>query len=138
MNKIIISLLSATLVLGGLFIGSSARADDDKAPTEKPAKKKSGFYPFRGLIKSVDAEENTINLAGAKGKPDRVFVLVKDAKLQLDGKAAKLEDIKAGMFVGGRAKRASEKLVEAHTVNVRTKAPAKRKPKKKEKEEDKE
>ncbi len=137
MKKILPSLLSATLVLGGLFIESSARADDDKAPKEKPAKKKSGFYPFRGIIKSVDAEENTINLAGAKGKPDRVFVLVKDAKLRLDGKAAKLDAIKAGMFVGGRAKRASEKLVEAHTVNVRTKPPTKRKPKKKEEKEEK-
>ena len=136
MKKILPSLLSATLILGGLFIGSSARADDDKAPTERPAKKKSGFYPFRGTIKSVDAEENTISLPGAKGKADRVFVLVKDAKLRLDGKAAELADIKAGMYVGGRAKRASEKRVEAHTINVRTKPPTKCKPKRSEEKED--
>lgn len=109
---------------------STVRADEEKAPAEKSAQKKSGFYPFRGTIKAVDAKENTISLAGAKGKPDRVFVLAKDAKLRLDGKDTELGDIKAGMFVGGRAKRVSEKLVEAHTVNVRTKPPAKRKPKK--------
>lgn len=138
MKNILPSFLSAALVLGGLFIASPALADDDKAPTEKPAKKKSGFYPFRGIIKAVDAEENTISLSGTKGKPDRVFVLAKNAKLRLDGKATELDDIKAGMFVGGRAKRVSEKLVEAHTVNVRTKPPAKRKPNKKEAKEDKE
>ena len=137
MKKLITPLLSAAIIFGGLFIESTARADDDKAPTEKTAKKKSGFYPFRGIIKSVDAKKNTISLAAAKGKPDRVFVLVKDAKLKLDGETTELSEIKAGMFVGGRAKRASDKLVEAHTVNVRTKAPAKRKPKKKQEKEEK-
>lgn len=137
MKKLITPLLSAAIIFGGLFIESTARADDDKVPKEKPAKKKSGFYPFRGIIKSVNTRKNTINLAGAKGKPDRVFVLAKDAKLKLDGDATELSEIKAGMFVGGRAKRASEKLVEAHTVNVRTKAPAKRAPKKKQEKEGK-
>ena len=137
MKKLITPLLSAAIIFGGLFIESTARADDDKVLKEKPAKKKSGFYPFRGIIKSVNTRKNTINLAGAKGKPDRVFVLAKDAKLKLDGDATELSEIKAGMFVGGRAKRASEKLVEAHTVNVRTKAPAKRAPKKKQEKEGK-
>ena len=138
MKKVITPLLSAAIFFGGLFIESNARADDDKAPTEKPTKKKSGFYPFRGIIKSVDAKKNTISLAAAKGKPDRVFMLVKDAKVKLDGETTELSEIKAGMFVGGRAKRVSEKLVEAHTVNVLTKAPIKRKPKKKQEKEEKE
>ena len=136
MKKLITPLLSAVIFFGGLFIESNAHADDNKAPAEKTVKKKSGFYPFRGIIKSVNTKKNTISLAAAKGKPDRVFMLAEDAKLKLDGETTELSEIKSGMFVGGRAKRVSEKLVEAHTVNVRTKAPAKRKPKKKQEKED--
>ena len=70
-------------------------------------------------------------MPGAKGKPERVFTLVKEAKLTLDGEKAKLGDIKAGMYVGGRAKRISETKVEAHTINVKSKAPERKKPAKK-------
>jgi hypothetical protein len=80
----------------------------------------------------VDVEKNTISLNAAKGKSDRVFTLAKDAKLTLDGKEAKLADIKAGMFVGGSYTRASKTEANAHTVNVKTKrTPRKEQPKKK-------
>ena len=129
--KTIVSLLSAALVLGGLFVATPVQAEDKKPEVNKPAKKKNGFFPFRGLIKSVDAEKGTISLKGAKGKPDRVFAVGKEAKLTLDGKATKLADIKAGMFVGGRAKRAEGQSDTAVTINVRTKKPErKKKPKK--------
>jgi hypothetical protein len=132
MKKIFIPLLSAAIAFGGLFIETSAFADDKKADKEKPAKKKREFLPFRGKIKAVDTEKNTISLNAAKGKPDRVFTLAKDAKLTLDGKEAKLADIKAGMFVGGSYTRASKTEANAHTVNVKTKrTPRKKQPKKK-------
>ena len=127
MRKIFVSLLSAAIGFGGLFVETSAFADDKRADKEKPAKKKSAFYPFRGPIKAVDAEKGTITLPGAKGKPDRVFALAKEVKLTLDGKAAKLADIKAKMWVGGRAKRLSETSVEAVTANVKTKRPERKK-----------
>ena len=131
MRKLTVPLLSAAIAFGGLFIGSSAVADDKKVDKEKPAKKKRAFFPFRGQIKAVDAEKGSLSLNSTKGKPDRVFVIAKEAKLTLDGKAAKLADIKAGMYVGGRAKRAEGKPDEAHTVNVKTKKPErKKKPKK--------
>ena len=80
----------------------------------------------------MDVEEKTISLNAAKGKPDRVFTLAKDAKLTLDGKEAKLVDIKAGMFVGGSYTRASKTEANAHTVNAKTKrTPRKKQPKKK-------
>ena len=132
MKKIFVPLLSAAIVFGGLFVETSAFADDKKADKEKPAKKKREFLPFRGKIKAVDAEKNTISLNAAKGKPDRVFTLAKDAKMTLDGKEAKLADIKAGMFVGGSYTRASKTETNAHTVNVKTKrTPRKKQPKKK-------
>ena len=41
MKKLITPLLSAAIIFGGLFIESTVRADNDKAPNEKPATKKS-------------------------------------------------------------------------------------------------
>ncbi len=127
MKNIFVPLLSAAIAFGGLFVETSAFADDKKADKEKPAKKKREFLPFRGKIKAVDAEKNTISLNAAKGKPDRVFTLAKEAKLTLDGKEAKLADIKEGMYVGGSYKRISKTETEARTVNVKTKRPERKK-----------
>ena len=127
MKKIFVPLLSAAIVFGGLFVETSAFADDKKADEEKPAKKKREFLPFRGKIKAVDAEKNTISLNAAKGTPDCVFTLAKEAKLTLDGKEAKLSDIKVGMYVGGSYKRISKTETEARTVNVKTKRPERKK-----------
>ena len=71
----------------------------------------------------------------AKGKPDRVFTLAKEAKLTLDGKEAKLADIKVGMYVGVSYKRLSKTKTEARTVNVHTKKPERKKRPTKKKEE---
>ncbi|MDG2212645.1 MAG: hypothetical protein P8M70_02350 [Verrucomicrobiota bacterium] len=121
MKNLIIPLLSAAVVFGGLLTEPNAFAAD------KPVKKKSAFFPFRGMIKTVDTEKDTFTLSGAKGKPDRVFVLAKEAKLTLDGEKADIKDIKAKMWVGGRAKRLSTESVEALTVNVKTKKPERKK-----------
>ena len=135
MKKSFAPLLMAAFIFGGLFTESSAFADDKKEPLEKPAKKKSAFFPFRGMIKAVDAKKGTLTLPGAKGKPDRIFALAKKVKLTLDGKKADIEDIKAKMWVGGRAKRLSPASVEAVTVNVKTKKPEKKKKPAEKKEE---
>ena len=134
MKKIFIPLLSAAIAFGGLFVETSAFADDKKADKEKPAKKKREFLPFRGKIKAVDTEKNTISLNAAKGKPDRVFALAKEVKLTLDGKEAKLADIKVGMYVGGSYKHISKTEAEARTVNVKTKRPERKKKPAKKKE----
>ncbi len=56
-----------------------------------------------------------------------MFTLAKEAKLTLDGKEAKLADIKEGMYVGGSYKRISKTETEARTVNVKTKRPERKK-----------
>ena len=81
MKKIFAPLLSAALIVGGLSAPVSACSEDKNPKTEKPAKKKSGFFPFRGIIKAIDEKKDTITLPGAKGKPDRVFTIVKDFRL---------------------------------------------------------
>ena len=124
------ALLSTAVLTAGI---STAQADDKKKPEKKQVekKKKSGFYPFRGLIKSVDVAKKTITLPGGKGKPDRVFFVTDTTKLRgLDKKAAKLEDIKSGQFVGGRAKKRDDGKSEATTINLRPKPEPRKKPKK--------
>jgi len=135
MKILFVPLLTAAFIFGGLFTESSTFANDKKEPSEKPAKKKSAFFPFRGVIKAVDAKKGTLTLPGAKGKPDRIFVLAKKVNLTLDGKKTAFKDIKAKMWVGGRAKRLSETSVEAVTVNVKTKKPERKKKPAEKKEE---
>jgi len=123
-------LLSTAVLTAGI---STAQADDKKKPEKKQAdkKKKTGFFPFRGLIKSVDVGKKTITLPGGKGKPDRVFFVTDTTKLRgLDKKATKLKDIKSGQFVGGRAKKRDDGKSEATTINLRPKPEPRKKPKK--------
>ena len=127
MKILFVPLLTAAFIFGGLFTESSAFANDKKEPPEKPPKKKNAFFPFRGVIKAVDARKRTLTLPDAKGKPDRIFALAKKVKLTLDGKKADIKDIKAKMWVRGRAKRLSTASVEAVTVNVKTKKPERKK-----------
>lgn len=123
-------LLSTAVLTAGI---STAQADDKKKPEKKQAdkKKKTGFFPFRGLIKSVDMAKKTITLPGGKGKPDRVFFVTDTTKLRdLDKKATKLKNIKSGQFVGGRAKKRDDGKSEATTINLRPKPEPRKKPKK--------
>ena len=135
MKNSLIHLLSAAFIFGGLLIETNAFSEDKNAPPEKPTKKKSAYFPFRGMTKTVDTEKGTLTLPGAKGKPDRVFVLTKEVKLTLDGEKADIKDITAKMWVGGRAKRLSPESVEAVTVNVKTNKPERKKKPTEKKEE---
>ncbi len=52
-------------------------------------------------VKSVDVEKNTVAVAvfGRQGGQDKVYPIAKHAQLTLDGKAAKLADIKEGAAI---------------------------------------
>ncbi len=52
-------------------------------------------------LKAVDAEKSTVTITAEtrQGKVDRTFQVAKDAKVTLDGKQAKLADVKAGTIV---------------------------------------
>ena len=56
-----------------------------------------------GTVKAVDATANTITLEGRKSKtgsdPDQTIAVAQDAKISVDGRAAKLADVKAGAVV---------------------------------------
>jgi biopolymer transport protein ExbD len=51
-----------------------------------------------GTIKKVDGEKSTLVVTGKDNK-DVTVTVIKDAKITLDGKAAKLADLKEGMTV---------------------------------------
>jgi len=80
--------LSALAVLA-LVCGASAADKKKKAPTAQ------------GTVKSVDAQAGTITLEAKKTKkvdtPEQTISVNKDAKVNVDGKEAKLEEVKAGV-----------------------------------------
>ena len=53
---------------------------------------------FSAPLKSVDAAKNTLTVTvdSRQGKVDKVYQVAKDAKVTVDGKEAKLADLKAG------------------------------------------
>ena len=69
-----------------------------------PAQKKPGAPSVAGTVKAVDASANTITLEGKKKKdgttdPDQTVAVAKDAKINVDGEAKALADVKVGAKV---------------------------------------
>jgi len=52
---------------------------------------------FNGEIKMVDVSAGSVTLAGAKDGSERTFKLAPNAVIQINGKPAKLEEVKTGM-----------------------------------------
>jgi len=83
-------------------------AADPAKPGEKPAKPDSPAGAdvkkpagFAGTVKSVDADKGSITVTATKGDTsvDRTFSVAKDAAVSIDGRGAKLSDVKAGVHV---------------------------------------
>jgi hypothetical protein len=114
---------SSAVVACGILVavvgnGSAlVRADQDKPtadpvksvkPGEKPAKPDKPGDPnvkklpvFSGTVKSVDAAAGAVTITATKGdqKVERTFAVAKNVKVAIDGKEAKLADLKAGTRV---------------------------------------
>lgn len=90
----------ATLAMLVVLACGFAAANDDK---EGEGKGKKGAS-LRGPIKAVDATKGTITLAVRESNDDvenaplveKTFPVAKDARIAVDGKDAKLGDLKAG------------------------------------------
>jgi len=76
---------------------ASLKILDDGTKRNVAADKK----PEARTVKAVDATANTITLEGRKIKngnePDQTIAVAKDAKISVDGQAAKLTDVKTGV-----------------------------------------
>jgi hypothetical protein len=111
MKRILNYLLAASLLAGFLTIAPSLNAADSttKAPnkavgqTKEAAEKgvsKRDWYPFAGIVASVNKQANTISLKKKEG----VRVLKLDAKstLEINGKPAVIGSVKVGDYAHGK------------------------------------
>jgi hypothetical protein len=108
----------------------------EKAPEkagEKGAEKAKGSG-FTGKAAAIDKAAKTVKLSGEKA---RVIQITATTKIAKDGKPATLDDLKEGEEVSGGYKLAADGKMEATSLNIGARPPAKGKDKKDEKKEDK-
>jgi hypothetical protein len=108
----------------------------DKAPEkagEKGAEKAKGSG-FTGKAAAIDKAAKTVKLSGEKA---RVIQITATTKIAKDGKPATLDDLKEGEEVSGGYKMSADGKMEATSLNIGARPPAKGKDKKDEKKEDK-
>jgi Cu/Ag efflux protein CusF len=111
------ALFAAALVFSLITLTGSAA--DEKKPEPKKEEKKAGVVPFNSKIKAVDATAKCITL---DEKAARVICVADATKVSLDGKEAKLDELKAGLFVTGAYRKDGEKNV-ATSLKASAKAP---------------
>jgi RNA polymerase sigma factor (sigma-70 family) len=114
-KTILAVIVAAGVLVAGIGNGSfSVLADQDKpakpgaAKTDKPVKPEKPapgdakkLPMFSGTVKNVQADKSSITITATKGDQsiDRTFDVAKEVKVVLDGKEAKLADVKAGVKV---------------------------------------
>ena len=129
-----------TAVLLGMPHSSSAQdkekekgKEKGKEKSEEKAKKAAGGG-FTGKAIAVDKAAKTVKLSGEKA---RVIQIITTTKINKGGNPATLDDLKEGDEVSGGYKTAADGKLEATTLNIGPKPPAKGKDKKDEKKDDK-
>ena len=100
------SLLGVALAsVPSLQAADSKATAEDKAAGETKATKEKGkakrdWYPFGGIVASVDKQANTISLKKKQG--ERVLKLDSKSTLQVDGKPATIGNVKVGDYAHGK------------------------------------
>ena len=100
------SLLGVALAsVPSLHAADSKATAEDKAAGETKATKEKGkakrdWYPFGGIVASVDKQANTISLKKKQG--ERVLKLDSKSTLQVDGKPATIGNVKVGDYAHGK------------------------------------
>lgn len=100
------SLLAVSLVGGqSIFAADSTSKAADKAvgtskDSSEKVKAKRDWYPFGGIVASIDKEANTVSLKKKEG----VRVLKLDAKstLEISGRPASLANVQVGDYAHGK------------------------------------
>lgn len=97
---LVTSLLAGALASASLLYAadSTAKAQDTQA-TEK-GKSKRDWYPFYGIVASVDKQANTISLKKKEG--ERVLKLDSKSTLEINGKPALISSVKVGDYAHGK------------------------------------
>ena len=111
MNQILKYLLVTNLLAGALASApllcaseSTPKAQDkvtspSKQATEK-GKSKRDWYPFGGIVGSVDKQANTISLKKKEG--ERVLKIDSKSTIEINGKPATLSGVKVGDYAHGK------------------------------------
>ena len=100
------SLLGVALAsVPSLHAADSKATAEDKAAGETKATKEKGkakrdWYPFGGIVASVDKQANTISLKKKQG--ERVLKLDSKSTLHVDGKPATIGNVKVGDYAHGK------------------------------------
>lgn len=128
-----------TAVLFGTPNPSSAQEKEkekgkEKAPEKADDKAKKSGGSITGTAVAVDKAAKTVKLSG---KAARVIQITATTKINKGGNPATLDDLKEGDEVSGGYKTTADGKLEATTLNIGPKAPAKGKDKKDEKKDDK-
>jgi len=83
---------------------SKTKTQDKAASTAKSAtdetKPKRDWYPFGGIVASVDKQANTISLKKKEG--ERVLKLDAKSTLEINGKATTIASVKVGDYAHGK------------------------------------
>jgi hypothetical protein len=111
MKQLLKKILVASLLVGALVSVPSLGAADGtpnapektvgraKDATEK-GKPKRDWYPFGGIVASVDSQANTISLKKKEGV--RLLKLDSKSALEIDGKSAVVGSVKVGTYAHGK------------------------------------
>ena len=103
---LVTSLLAGALVSAPTLYAadSTAKAQDKAGSRAKDApekgKAKRDWYPFGGIVASVDKQANTISLKKKEG--ERVLKLDSKSTLEINGKPAVIGSVKVGDYAHGK------------------------------------
>ena len=111
MKRVLKYLLVSSLLGVALTSVPSVQAADSKATAEDKAaggtkatkekgKAKRDWYPFGGIVASVDKQANTISLKKKQG--ERVLRLDSKSTLEINGKPATIGSVKVGDYAHGK------------------------------------
>ena len=135
LRTVLVATIGTAILLGTPNSSFAQEKEKEKGKEKSEEKaKKSGALPFNGKAAAVDKAAKTITLSG---KSARVLQVTAATKVSKDGKPATLEDVKEGEDVSGAYKTNTDGKLEATTLNIGPKPPAKSKDKKDEKKDEK-
>ncbi|HEY5914638.1 MAG TPA: hypothetical protein VJA21_28955 [Verrucomicrobiae bacterium] len=111
MNNILKYLLVTSLLAGALASAPPSSAADSTTKTQdkaagrtkeaaEKAKSKRDWYPFGGIVASVDKQAKTISLKKKEG--ERVLKLDSKSTLEINGKPAVIGSVKVGDYAHGK------------------------------------
>ena len=107
LKRLFVSCLLAAALAGGFSVyaaGTNSTATATNAgnagSTTEAGKTKRDWYPFGGIVASVDRQANTIGLKKKKG--ERVLGLDSKSQLEINGKPATLGSVKVGDYAHGK------------------------------------